>query len=28
MLGKKAGDKVAVKLPNGSDFTYTINSIS
>jgi transcription elongation factor GreA len=28
LLGKKAGDKVVVKLPNGSDFTYTIISIS
>jgi transcription elongation factor GreA len=28
LLGKKAGDSVTVKLPNGSDFTYTITSIS
>jgi transcription elongation factor GreA len=28
LLGKKAGDTVVVKLPNGSDFTYTIISIS
>ena len=28
LLGKKAGDTVVVKLPNGSDGTYTITSIS
>lgn len=28
LLGKKAGDTVVVKLPNGSEFTYTIVSIS
>jgi transcription elongation factor GreA len=28
LLGKKAGDTVVVKLPNGSDVTYTIVSIS
>lgn len=28
LLGKKAGDKVAVTLPNGTDVTYRIKSIS
>jgi transcription elongation factor GreA len=28
LLGKKPGDTVTVKLPNGSDVTYTISSIS
>jgi transcription elongation factor GreA len=28
LLGKKAGDSVTVKLPNGTDVTYTIASIS
>lgn len=28
LLGKKAGATVVVKLPNGSDVTYTITSIS
>jgi transcription elongation factor GreA len=27
LLGKKAGDRVVVKLPNGSEVTYTIISI-
>jgi len=27
LLGRKAGEKVTVKLPNGSEFTYTITSI-
>jgi transcription elongation factor GreA len=28
LLGKKAGDTVIVKLPNGTDFTYSVKSIS
>jgi transcription elongation factor GreA len=28
LLGKKAGDTVVVKLPNGTDYTYSIKSIS
>lgn len=28
LLGKKSGDSVTVKLPNGTDVTYTIASIS
>ncbi len=28
LLGKKAGDKAVVKLPNGTDYTYSIKSIS
>jgi transcription elongation factor GreA len=28
LLGKKTGDTVVVKLPNGSDYTYKIISIS
>ncbi len=28
LLGRKAGETVTVKLPNGSEFTYTITSIS
>ena len=28
LLGKKAGDSVVVKLPNGTDYTYAIISIS
>ncbi len=28
LLGKRAGDEVVVHLPNGSDSTYTIKSIS
>ena len=28
LLGRKAGDTVVLKLPNGSDFTYTLTSIS
>jgi len=28
LLGRKAGDTVTVKLPNGTDFAYTIKSIS
>ncbi len=28
LLGRKAGESVIVKLPNGSDFGYTIKSIS
>ncbi len=27
LLGRKAGESVVVKLPNGSDYTYTIKSI-
>jgi len=27
LLGRKAGETVTVKLPNGSEFTYTISSI-
>jgi transcription elongation factor GreA len=28
LLGRRQGDEVSVKLPNGSDVTYTITSIS
>jgi transcription elongation factor GreA len=28
LLGRKPGDSVTVKLPNGSDVTYTVTSIS
>jgi len=28
LLGKRAGDEVVVHLPNGTDSTYTIKSIS
>ena len=28
LLGRKPGEKVAVKLPNGTEITYTIKSIS
>ena len=28
LLGKKAGDKVSVKLPNGSEVVYSISKIS
>jgi transcription elongation factor GreA len=28
LLGRKAGEKVSVRLPNGSEFGYTIKSIS
>ena len=28
LLGRKAGETVTVRLPNGSEFTYTITSIS
>ena len=28
LLGKKPGETVVVKLPNGTDYTYTIKSIS
>ncbi len=28
LLGRKAGEKVTVRLPNGSDFLYTIKKIS
>ncbi len=28
LLGRKPGETVVVKLPNGSDYTYTIKSIS
>jgi transcription elongation factor GreA len=28
LLGRKAGEKITVRLPNGSDFTYAIKKIS
>ena len=28
LLGRKAGEKITVRLPNGSDFTYKIKKIS
>ena len=28
LLGRKAGEKITVRLPNGSDFLYTIPKIS
>ena len=28
LLGRKAGERITVRLPNGTDFTYTIKKIS
>jgi transcription elongation factor GreA len=27
LLGRKAGDEISVRLPNGTEFTYTIKQI-